>query len=913
MNDDKQFKQPEDLSSLIHLLGDVLGETIRSLEPVGVFETEERIRLASKARRRGDPAAEDTLASLVTSLPIGFARPVATAFALFFDLVNLAEENEGVSAMKREERDAYPNPVKGSIRDAVETIAARGVTREKMAAVLDELRVELVLTAHPTEAKRRTILSKLNRIAELLVRIRRKDSEPLAAEEGMAELRGLVASLWLTDRSRTYRPAVTDEVRTGLYFIDTVFWELLPRVCRILDSAIERHYPGLGNGRAWIGLASWIGGDRDGNPNVTVPVTAETLRLHRGLAVEKHRNTLRELARLLSLSSKRLSPDPRITEWIEQRRPFPAHASYIGERYANEPFRLALSLLTEELSLASGDDMRSRLLSGEPHGALTNAGEIEFLLGLVHESVPASLSGGMPLEALRQSRIFGLHSARLDIREDASRLVSTITELLAALGLELRFDELDEEEKGTLLSTLLDSPPDLPDRIEGLSPETEETLALFRLITSASSIYGDDLVGLFIVSMTHNASDVLAALLLSRWTGCGDCLSVAPLIETIEDLERASVILDTLFANETYMRHLERNSRRQTVMVGYSDSNKDGGYLSANWALYTGQEEIIRACASHGVTLTLFHGRGGTAARGGGPISRAILSQPAGSVRGRFRLTEQGEVISSRYSNPEIARRHVEEIVGAVLVSSFEETATRIPVPGRWRESMSLMSDAAIRKYRSLVFENPGFYDFWQAATPIDEIGKLRMGSRPLARGNDHNSIEKVRAIPWVFSWMQSRFNIPGWFGLGSALDTGVDFRVLREMYEGWPFFSTLVRNTEMSLLAADMEIARMYAGLVTDQGLRDRIFDVIRSEYDRTAAAVLQVTGGSSLLASDPATKRSIELRNPYADPLNLLQIEMLKRIRSLEDREGKEAEAIREVIVITISGIASGLRNTG
>jgi phosphoenolpyruvate carboxylase len=416
--------------------------------------------------------------------------------------------------------------------------------------------------------------------------------------------------------------------------------------------------------------------------------------------------------------------------------------------------------------------------------------------------------------------------------------------------------------------------------------------------------------------MTHAAADVLGVLLMARWAAAADGLHVVPLFETLVDLEAAPHILADLFSLDVYRQHLAACGDEQMVMLGYSDSNKDGGYLAANWALYQAQEAIAQVCKAHGIRLTLFHGRGGTLARGGGPANRAIMAQPSGTVGGRFRVTEQGEAIADRYANPDLAYRHLSQIVNAVLLASSPvrgDAGAGDGVLAAWRAGMSSMAEAAWRVYRALVFETPGFTRFWQAATPIDEIAHLHIGSRPATRQVDVTEIEAVRAIPWVFSWMQSRFNLPGWYGLGSGLAAGPTQTQLREMYASWPFFRTLLDNVEMSLLKADMEIAALYAELVPDRQLAASLMATIRAEYERTRSAVLTITGHQELLDGDPVIQRSVFLRNPYIDPLNYIQVETLRRLRALPDPECPEAEALRQVVVVTINGIAAGLRNTG
>jgi len=904
-----------DLSSTIHLLGEVLGQVLNDQESPALFDTEERIRALAKAERSGDHRAAARLAAEVEALTPDSARAVASAFTLYFDLVNLAEEAYRVQALRQREREQHPAPIGESIAEAVALLKQRGVSRDRVAAVLQHLHIELVLTAHPTEAKRRTVLSKLQRIAETLHALQHPDPLPREREAYIAVLRSEITALWLTDRARTKRPAVTDEARIGLFFIDEIFWNALPRIYAALDTALAEHYSGLAAPPRWLTLASWIGGDRDGNPHVTHGVTAETLRLHRGLAVEHHRRALHDLARRFSLSARRVPPPPELIDWLETRRPLPPHTAYLETRYASEPYRLALSLLADDLEAASKENMAARLLDTAPHQARARIGDFAYALDLIAHATPAALREHPLNTVRRQFEIFGLHAARLDIREDSSRLTSALAETLRALNIELMFEQLDDRSRTSLLARWLAQPrPALAER-PGMTAETAETWALFQLIARAQSVYGRNLLGPFIISMTHGAADVLTVLLFTHWTGCAEGLSIVPLFETLADLEAAPQILADLFSLDVYRAHLATCTNEQTVMIGYSDSNKDGGYLAANWALYQAQEKIARVCDEHGVKLTLFHGRGGTVARGGGPANRAIRAQPPGTINGRFRLTEQGETIASRYADPDLAHRHLEQIVSAVLLASAttDEPADQHP---EWRRAVSDLAASAHAAYRELVYETPGFIDYWHAATPIDEISRLRIGSRPASRGDDTLRIEHIRAIPWVFSWMQSRFNLPGWYGLGTALSrftSHAHSSILSDMYAQWPFLRAVLDNAEMSLLKADMGIAQLYSALVPDRGLADTLFARICAEYDRTRQAILAVTGHSELMDPDPVIQRSIQLRNPYVDPLNYIQIEMLRRLRALPDPDGPDADELREVVVLTINGIAAGLRNTG
>ncbi|HEY4908593.1 MAG TPA: phosphoenolpyruvate carboxylase, partial [Methylomirabilota bacterium] len=557
-----------DLPATINLLGETLGEVLRAQESTALFETEEEVRALAKSRRTGEAVAAKRLAEGVASLSVETARATASAFAVYFDLVNLAEEGHRIQALRARELALHPAPIGESIGEAVELLKARGFTSEQMAALLGRLRVELVLTAHPTEAKRRTVLSKLQRVSEVLRRLHDPDLLPRERAAEIATLRAEITSLWLTNRARTTRPAVTDEVRTGLYFVDAVFWDTVPAVAADLERALHEHYPELTPPSRWLTLASWIGGDRDGNPAVTTPVTAETLRLHRGLAVERHRRSLREAARRLSVSGERYPPPPSLARWLQSRRPLPEHVAYLEQRYASEPYRLALSLLAADLEVASQEDMTSRLLDEAPHHARVTADETRQVLALVAQAIPPVLADDA-LRALRaQLESFGLHAARLDIREDSGRIATALAEILEGLGIDGDFAERDEPARGRIvLGLLADEPPKPSDVTVAAGGETSrETWRLFRLLGRAQGIYGRESLGPFIVSMTRGPADLLSVLLLARWAGCEPGLHIVPLFETLKDLDAAPRILAELFALPVYRAHVDGCGGEQMVM-----------------------------------------------------------------------------------------------------------------------------------------------------------------------------------------------------------------------------------------------------------------------------------------------------------------------------------------------------------
>ena len=930
-----------DLSDTIHLLGDILGEVICEQESPRLYEVEERIRRAGHARRSDDPhlarAGEQDLAVECAALDAPDARAIAGAFALYFDLVNTAEDNFRIAALRQEAAQKHPAALHDSIDEAVAQLKASGVTRSQMETLLSRLDIELVLTAHPTESRRRTILSKIQRISTTLREMGRPDALPLEVESGRRALKNEITTLWMTDRARTLQPTPIDEVKTTLYFVGQIFWTVLPQIYELMERALAHSYPGLALERPWFRLASWIGGDRDGNPYVTAEVTAETLTLHRGLTIENFRRAMQDLSRRLSLSERRAPLPEGLHAWLEARQPYPPHAAQIQQRYPREPYRLILTLLAADLAEASQDDMKLRLLTRLPHTARIQTADLSGPLKAMGSALPAPVVAGPLRDVQRQVEIFGLHGARLDLREDSSRINAAVGEVLRALGITANFEAMEEINRRKLLVDLLRQPAPPLAVHPGVSPAAAETWSLFQLIQRTREVYGPELLGPFIISMTHGSADVLAVLLMAHWCGCEDGLSIVPLFETIQDLRHAEQVMRQLFSLEVYQAHLAGCASRQIVMIGYSDSNKDGGFLMSNWALYQAQEAVTRVCREHGVDLTLFHGRGGTAARGGGPVNRSILAQPGGSVDGHFRLTEQGEILSSRYSNIDLAMRNLEQIVNAVLLASAPPGSTAptmtpeggyaplhykllspVVLPEAWRAGMDCMAEAARLAYRRLVFETPGFLDYWQAATPIEEIKNLTIGSRPAARQGGIDSVAQIRAIPWVFSWMQSRFNLPGWYGLGTGLATlrdsrpdGLDF--LRELYASWSFFRMLLETAELSLMKADMSVAALYSALVPDQALAQRIFSDIQGEYQRTVQVVLEIKQQRELMDSDPVIQRSVLRRNPYVDPLNYIQVEMLCRLRALPDPYGVEAQALREVIVLTINGIAAGLRNTG
>jgi phosphoenolpyruvate carboxylase len=922
------------LGADIRLLIGVLSEVLQQQAGEDLYQIEEKIRLAAKRRREQDDSAEAVLWELVNALPVAQAEQVAHAFTLYFELINLAEEAHRVRVLRAREKQTGDGPLRESIGAAVRSLKEDGVSEAEMVDLLNRLHIELVFTAHPTETKRRTVLSKLRRIRDDLYRLHVEDLTPLEARVVRNRILAEVTTLWLTERSRTEKPPVDDEVKTGLFYLGDTIWEALPGVYEALTIALEAHFPGLEPPGRFLTFGSWIGGDRDGNPNVTTSVTAETFRLHRGLALTHHAAAAHALSRSLSLSS-RLTDSAALDVALEQDAPHPSEREdYIQERYPLEPYRLLLARLRDDLEAARANRQMEQRLLGQPAGdpsSLRSSADLLEPLNLLMDTLRHNRLDFVSDAGLKQFRIqasiFGLHAARLDVRQDSAYHTDVLDEVLRRLYVCPDYKSLTPESRANKLTELLNSyRPDLS-LLTGLSAQTQDTLTLFQMLRRATVLYGAETIGPYVISMSRHSSDVLAVLLLAYWAGLclppdddePERLMIAPLFETRQDLVNAPQVMAALFEHEAYARHLDRLNREQMIMIGYSDSNKDAGYLTANWELFQAQESLADVCRRYKIALTLFHGRGGAVARGGGPAHRVILAQPPGSVEGRIRITEQGEVIEERYGHPAIVQRHLEQVTHAVLMMSAPRKGEQTPagVPAAWREAMDHLSDVSYKAYRRLIYETPALLTYWRQATPINEIERLHIGSRPSKR-RANAGFEALRAIPWGFSWMQCRHGLPEWYGLGSALAAyaGLDstrLGQLRQMYEHWPFFRNLIDGVQMALSKADMDIARLYAELVEDEAARNEIFGAIQTEYVRTRRWVLQVIELDDLLGREPVLKTSVRRRNPYVDPLNFIQISLIHRLRALPDAESEEAREILRAIFLTINGIAAGLKNTG
>lgn len=942
----------DSLRRTVRQLGNLLGETIVEQEGQATFDLVEELRFLTRAQRQGDAGAgariEACCAELVSDLDGTLG--VLKAFTTYFQLVNLAEEQQRVRVVRqrtaRAEEEGLPMPE--TIAAAIERLRGGGTGRDEIDQLLQEMLIQPVFTAHPTEAKRRTILLKLLDLSTLLHDLEFRVLLSSERETIWEQVREIVVSLWQSDVNRERRPDVLDEVREGLYFFDTTLFDLLPEIYAELKKELEAAFPGETSGETvdrtaahlptFLRYGSWIGGDRDGNPFVTLNVTEDALRQQKQQALELYRRTVVGMYGHLSVARTRGAFAQEFLDGLAHDLEMAPESDKARlERFSLEPYRQKMILIYRRLGATMAQNRESWASQRPDSWAYRNAAEFIADLELIQRSLRRNKGGrlaeGRFARLVQQARIFGFHLASMDIRQHSERHRQAMAELLDRYNPESSFDymALSEDERTQLLVDEIESPRPLTARLQ-YSDETNETVALFRLIRQAHERISPQAIGAYIISMTTSVSHVLEVLLLAKDAGLFGLIDIAPLFETIEDLVGAPKVMQALFESPIYRQHLAQRGNRQEIMIGYSDSNKDGGYLRSTWILYQAQKRLTETCRAHGVKLTLFHGRGGSIGRGGGPANRAILAQPPGSVQGRIKITEQGEVISARYSNRAVAQRHLEQLVNAVLLASCEKSrplkGSGLPADASrsfeesWVEILEEASERAERKYRTLV-EDPAFLRYFHEATPIEQLAQMNIGSRP-AKRRETTDISDLRAIPWVFAWTQSRVNLPGWYGLGTGLraESPARMTLLQNMYRSWPLFRTVIDRSQLSMRRADMTIATLYASLAGD-GTRQTVFGNIIEEFRLTERVILGITGQDALLDNEPWLQRSIRLRNPYVDPLNYIQVALLKKQRAAEQEEedrpqdataaGTEDGRLRHAILLSINGIAAGLQATG
>lgn len=911
---------PDATAEQVRLLGDLLGRTIAHVEGEQRLALVERVRQLAVARRRGEDAtaATEELTRLLEDATADDAFVLASAFAAWFRLVNLAEDQARVRQLRTDRRQAADDdptePFRETIRAAVAELVERGLTGPDAARALSQVRIRTVLTAHPTEAKRRTVLTKLTRLAAALAELdepHRSPAERAATEAYLAEE---IASLWLTDETRVRPPSVLDEVRNGLFWVDAVLYDLVPRLYRELDQALAEHLPGVDvePGR-FLRLGSWIGGDRDGNPNVTVAVTERTWREQQTMAIRLLRRSIDRMHAHLSVSERRGTSADLADRLAELRALHPEAAADIAGKYPAQPHRQFLALVYQLLLETERRAARPWRADHRPdprryHDVSGLLDDLATLRRSLQQVGADTIADGRVRDLEVQAQVFGFHLVSLDLRQHARRHREALTALYAAYGEVDDWQALEEGEKIERLVAELRSPRPLVAREHGLDAEHAATFELFHLVRRAHQRLGPDACDAYVISMAEHPSDVLGVLVMARDAHVDADLDVVPLFETVDDLVAAPTVLDRLLRLPDYRDHVTRRGDHQQVMIGYSDATKDGGYLAASWQLHLAQRQLAEVADRHGVTLTLFHGRGGSIGRGGGPTNAAIRAQPPESVRGRLKLTEQGEVIAARYRDPTLAHRHLEQVVHATL---------RTLAPGEDHADpdvdaiIAALAEHARTAYRELVHDTPELVTYLHQATPIDAIAELNLASRP-ARRAAGSGLDDLRAIPWVFGWTQCRVNLPGWYGIGTACGTWVDgdpqrWERLAQLHRTSPLLQVTFGNAAMALAKTDLAIAEDYAALA-EPDIRETVFPLLRAEHDRTRDALERITGGP-LLADDPDLRALLDLRDPYLDPLHAVQTRLLRRVRA----DGEPEEAVRDALLVATNGIAAGLRNTG
>ncbi len=916
MTQDKDAPLRED----IRLLGRLLGDTVRDQQGAAAFELIERIRQNSvRFRRDDDIVARRELEDMLDALSRDQTIQVVRAFSYFSHLANIAEDQHHIRR-SRAHLIAGSAPREGSLAHALEAALASGTTDAAgLVDFFDTARVSPVLTAHPTEVQRKSILNCETVIARLLDERDRVQLTPEESEANLEALRRAVLTLWQTRILRTAKLSVIDEVNNGLSYFDTTFLRELPRLYASLEDRLTAAAPGLAGAELanFLQVGSWIGGDRDGNPFVTAEVLDKALAMHAAVALEYYLNELHTLGSQLSMSQGFVSASDALLALAERSGDHSPHRS-------DEPYRRAVSGLYARLAatyraLLGHEPARHAVARAEPYA---DAAALSEDLDTLHRSLVANGSAALSRGRLRQLRravkVFGFHLAPIDLRQNSDVHERVVAELLETARPGTDYRARDEAGRCALLLEELATARPLASPHVRYSDETEGELAIFRTARRAHQRYGKAAIRHCIISKTDDVSDLLELAVLLKEAGLLRPLEnaldvdIVPLFETIGDLENAAGVMERLFSLPIYRNLLAARDQTQEVMLGYSDSNKDGGFLTSGWALYKAEGELVATFARHGVRLRLFHGRGGSVGRGGGPSYQAILAQPDGAVQGQIRLTEQGEVIGAKYGNPEVGRRNLEVLVAATLETSLRPAGAE-PTPPAFMDAMQALSDAAFTTYRGLVYDTEGFERYFWESTVISEIAALNIGSRPASRKKS-TAIEDLRAIPWVFSWSQCRVMLPGWYGFGSAVQAFLaqhpkdGLALLQRMYREWSFFATLLSNMDMVLAKSDLAIASRYADLVKDVALREAIFGRIRAEHQATVEALLQITGQRELLEANPLLKRSIRNRFPYLDPLNHVQVELLRR-----HREHGDDPRIRNGIHISINGIAAGLRNSG
>lgn len=904
----------------VRLLGRLLGDTLREQEGAACFDLIESIRqTAVRFRRDRDLAARQALESTLLGIDHNTAISVVRAFSFFSQLANIAEDLHHIRRRRAHQLASSP-PHEGSLALTFTRTQQAGIQKSMFALTLSNILISPVLTAHPTEVQRKSILDGQMQVAHLLAERNGSAMTPDELQANEEALRRIILALWQTRILRATRLTVNDEIENGLSYFRYTFLRGVPR----LHAHLENLAAGYIDDPAFrlpavLRVGSWIGGDRDGNPFVTHDVTRYAVRRQSALAFDFYLEEVHRLGAELSMALRLVSVSPELEQLADASEDRSEHRS-------DEPYRRALIGIYSRLA-ATALSLDQHIAEHRPIGAAAPYSHCtDFIcdLDVIADSLECNSGGRIARGRLRQLRraaeVFGFHLCPLDLRQHSHVHERVVAELLDQAGAHGGYPALAESERVDLLLREIATARPLRSPFLTYSPETSRELEIFTAAADIHRQYGPDALQNYVISKTDGVSDMLEVALLLKETGllvpaAEPCLAVniVPLFETIADLRGCAAIMDALLRLPFYQVLLRSRGGIQEVMLGYSDSNKDGGFLTSNWELHKAEVDLVDVFARHEVKLRLFHGRGGTVGRGGGPSYEAILAQPSGSVNGQIRITEQGEVIASKYADTEIGYRNLETLVAATLEATLLPRATLSDKHATYHANMEGLSLEAFRAYRALVYETPGFASFFRAATPIAELAELQIGSRPVSR-NKTFEINELRAIPWVFSWSLARIMLPGWYGFGSAVNALIEregkraLPLLQDMYRHWPFFRTLLSNMDMVLAKCDLGIASRYAELVEDLELRKHIFSNIETEWRATVDHLLAITGHKELLEDNPALARSLRNRSPYIDPLNHLQVTLLRRFR-----RGEDDPVVKRAILLTINGIAAGLRNSG
>ena len=887
----------------VHRLGELVGDLVKEQGGEALFDIVEAARRAAIEHREGDGDALAELQTLLRALAPTAARDFIRAFSTYFQMVNMAEKVHRLRRRRAYLRDTTtPQPL--GFEDTLLKLKAEGLTSVAVEELLASLCIEPVFTAHPTEATRRTLLRKQQRIARHLIETLDPYMSPQEEQAALGRIRMEMTTGWQTEEHAVSRLTVGDEAEHVLFFLTDIIYRMIPPFYEGLEQAFAVVFPDHGAPiklPRLVSFGSWVGGDMDGNPNVTAKSIRESLARQRSLVLDLYYAECRRLSEQLSQSDTRVGvSDEILAQTALYARHFSKAAHTVPARHRDMPYRVFLRLVGARLQ-ATFDDAAFPYESAE---------EFRNDVLLIADSLRAhkGLHGGLfaVKRLLRRVETFGFHIATLDIRQNALVHRRVVGEALQ----ENDWLTWTSQERTARLQEALErreSP------LGSLSSEGRRTLAVFQAIAHCRRKYGPDAIGPYIVSMAHGPDDVLSVLLLAKWgdlapKGAPVPLDVVPLFETVEDLQNAAAIMRKLLSDDHYRAHLEHRGSQQMVMVGYSDSSKDGGLAAASWTLRKAQAALVETIGSLGVKLTLFHGRGGTVSRGGGSVHKTIRAAPVGTVGGRFRMTEQGEVINARYGLRGIAMRSLEQMLSSVLWVNASETPADLSRSQHYA-IMDLIADSSRDAYQQLVYESPQFAEYFRKATPIDVIEGLGLGSRPVSR-TDSGAIEDLRAIPWVFAWTQTRLLLPGWFGMGAGLVAATDAfgeDAIKDLARDWPFFGSLLADVEIVLGKVDIDIAQRYSELAGP--LHEKFFPRIRDEFESTVRGVLDAKGQTRLLENARTLRRAIRLRNPYVDPMSLLQVDLLRRWRETDCSD----DAVYQALLVSVNGIAHGMQNTG